>query len=867
MMTSPHRFDLDAIGAGLPVAEARAELEAAVRTGAMVVTAPPGTGKTTLVPPLVANLAEGLTLVTQPRRVAVRAAARRVAGLDGTELGGPVGFTVRGQRQVGRSTRLEMITPGVLLRRLLADPALPGVSAVVLDEVHERSLETDLLLGMLAEVRQLREDLLLGAMSATLDAGAVSALLDDAPIVDVPSALHPLTVDYAPSAAPRLDARGITREYLDHLARTAARAQREAGCDALVFVPGAREVDEVVSRLQGLVGGGAGGREGAGGRDVEVLALHGRLPAAQQDRATGGRHPGESPRIVVSTSIAESSLTVPGVHLVVDAGLSREVRRDRGRDMSGLVTVSASRAAADQRAGRAARQGPGRAVRVFAPSDLAGMPAQSAPDITSVDLTDAALWLACWGTPRADGLALLTPPPRAEITAADETLRALSLVDGAGLPTESGTRVARMPIGVREARALVDGARGLPGRDSARRAAEVVAAVSDDHRPVGADLPRLLQDLRSGRAPGTERWARERDRLARIARDAVGGAPAGTKRVTSPDAAEQAGAILALARPERIARRTADGSRSYLLASGTRAALPESSGLLGADWLAVWEVQRADGRAADGTGAVIRTAAPLSEADAFLAGSELLTDERTAVLENGTVRARERRALGAIELSSTPVRATKQDTVPAVLAHVRSRGLAALSANDTARSLRARLALVHRELGDPWPAMDEDSLLATLETWLAPQLSARTTQLTAVDVTGGLRLLLPWPAASELDALVPLRLAVPSGSSARIDYPEPDAEDGRPVVAVKLQELFGFAETPRLVRGRVPVLFHLLSPARQPLAITDDLRSFWDGPYQEVRKQMRGRYPKHPWPEDPWTAPATSRTKRAMGRA
>ncbi|MGO2362288.1 MAG: ATP-dependent helicase C-terminal domain-containing protein, partial [Brachybacterium tyrofermentans] len=301
--------------------------------------------------------------------------------------------------------------------------------------------------------------------------------------------------------------------------------------------------------------------------------------------------------------------------------------------------------------------------------------------------------------------------------------------------------------------------------------------------------------------------------------------------------------------------------------SGTRAALPENSGLLGAGWLAVWEVQRADGRAADGTGAVIRTASPLSEEDAFLAGAELLADERTAVLENGTVRARERRALGAIELASTPVRATTQDTAPAVLAHVRSRGLAALSANDAARSLRARLALVRRELGDPWPAMDEDSLLATLETWLAPQLSARTTQLSSVDVTGGLRHLLPWPEASELDALVPQRLAVPSGSSARIDYPEPDAEDGRPVVAVKLQELFGFAETPRLVRGRVPVLFHLLSPARQPLAITDDLRSFWDGPYQDVRKQMRGRYPKHPWPEDPWTAPATSRTKRAMGRA
>ncbi|MFC7464967.1 ATP-dependent helicase HrpB [Brachybacterium sp. GCM10030252] len=857
MTPSPHRFDLQSIGAGLPVTGARDQLEAAARTGAMVVTAPPGTGKTTLVPPLVANLSGGLTLVTQPRRVAVRAAARRIASLDGSAPGGPVGFTVRGQRQVGEATRLELLTPGVLLRRLLAEPELPGVAAVVLDEVHERSLETDLLLGMLSEARQLREDLLVGAMSATLDAQAVAGVLDGAAVVDVPSALHPLSVEYAPSPAPRLDARGVTRDYLDHLARTAVRAQAGSGADALVFVPGAREVDELVSRLEGLIG-----RDG--GDEVEVLALHGRLPAAAQDRATGGRRPGEPPRIVVSTSIAESSLTVPGVHLVVDAGLSREVRRDRGRDMTGLVTVSASRAAADQRAGRAARLGPGRAVRVFAESDLAGMPAQSPPEITSTDLTDAALWLACWGTPRGEGLPLLTPPPPAEIAAAESTLHALGLVEDDGRPTARGRRVARLPIGVREARALLDGARALPGRDAARQAAEIVAAVSDDHRPVGADLPRLLQELRSGRAPGADRWARERDRLARVAREArtpaADGEPVPSFTGVSP--AEQAGAVLALARPERLARRITEGSRSYLLASGTRAALPEGSGLLGSDWLAVWEVQRADGRAADGTGAVIRTAAPLTEEDALAAGADLLVIERSATLDSGSVRARRRRRLGAIELASTPVTATAEDTVPAVLDHVRSRGLEALEASESAGRLRARLALVRRELGDPWPAMDEESLLAGLETWLAPQVSARTTRLSAIDVTSGLRLLLPWPEASELDDLAPERLAVPSGSTARIEYPPPEAEDGRPVVAVKLQELFGLAETPRLVRGRVPVLFHLLSPARRPLAITDDLRSFWDGPYREVRKEMRGRYPKHPWPEDPWEAPATARTTR-----
>ena len=276
-------------------------------------------------------------------------------------------------------------------------------------------------------------------------------------------------------------------------------------------------------------------------------------------------------------------------------------------------------------------------------------------------------------------------------------------------------------------------------------------------------------------------------------------------------------------------------------------------------------MQRAAGRAADGTGAVLRAAAPLEEADALAAGAGLVVTERTAHLAGGAVRARQRRRLGAIELASTPVAATAEDTRPAVLAEVRARGLAALSMSESAAALRTRLALVRRELGEPWPAMDEASLLATLETWLAPQLSGRTTRLSSIDVTSGLRLLLPWPEASELDELVPTRLAVPSGSTARIDYPDPEAEDGRPVVAVKLQELFGLAETPRLVRGRVPVLFHLLSPARRPLAVTDDLRSFWDGPYRQVRKEMRGRYPKHPWPEDPWTAPATARTTRRRG--
>ncbi|WP_010533507.1 ATP-dependent helicase HrpB [Brachybacterium squillarum] len=851
-MTAPHRFDLARIGEGLPVAEAAAALEAAADHGAMVVTAPPGTGKTTLLPPLVANRTRGTTLVTQPRRVAVRAAARRIAALDGSAVGGPVGFTVRGERRVGADTRIELLTPGVLLRRLLADPELPGVGAVLLDEVHERSLETDLLLGMIAEVRSLQEDLLVGAMSATLDAGAVAELLGGAPVVEVPSVLHPLEVEHAPPPGPRLHDRGVTWALLDHLTEVTARAHATGEGDALVFVPGAREVDELVARLRDRVGGA-----------VEVLPLHGRLPVAAQDRATGGRRDGDLPRIVVSTALAESSLTVPGVRLVVDAGLSRQVRRDRGRDMAGLVTVSASRAAIEQRAGRAARQGPGRAMRAFSATDQAGMPAQDPPEITTADLTDAALLLARWGTPRGEGLALLTPPPAAEITAAESTLRALGLVDGTGRTTASGDRVATLPVGVREARALLDGAAALPGADAARRAAEVVAAVAGDHRPRGADLQVLLRELRSGRTPGADRWRRERDRLARIAAAGPGtqGAPAEDR-----EGAEEAGLVLALGRPERIARRTGAGSRSYLLAGGTRAALPEGSGLLGREWLAVWEVQRVEGRAGDGTGAVIRAASPLRETDALSAGAGLLREERRARIDDGAVRVRQQRALGAIVLTSTPVTAEPEDTRRSVLAAVREHGLDALEWSPAAVALRARLGLLHRELGAPWPDMSEEALLADLDAWLGPQVTGRSPRLDRIDVAAGLRLLLPWPEASRVDALVPERLAVSSGHTARIDYPDPADGQARPVVAVKLQEMFGLDETPRLVEGRVPVLIHLLSPARRPLAITDDLRSFWDGPYREVRREMRGRYPKHPWPEDPWSAEATARVRRAGER-
>lgn len=872
-----HRFDLDAIGAGLVVARAGDELRRALARGATVVTAPPGTGKTTFVPPLVANLlaqggsgsarGAGRTILTQPRRVAARASAARLAELDRSAIGEHVGFTVRGERRAGRDARIEVVTPGVLLRRLIADPELDGVGAVILDEVHERSLDGDLLLGLVSEVRALRDDLLVVAMSATLDADRVAELLGaaagdgPAPIVRVPSALHPLRVEHAPFDGARLDERGITRGYLAHLADVAADAQAESGVDALVFVPGAREVDEVVSRLRGCVS-----RSGA---SVDVLPLHGRLSPREQDRAVRGRLRDADPhRIVVSTALAESALTVPGVRLVIDSGLSREVRRDQARDMTGLVTVSASRASAEQRAGRAARQGPGTVLRAYSEAEFARMPAELTPEIATADLSDTALLLAAWGAPAGRGLALLTPPPAAAMDRAVAVLAALDLVDANGSLTELGARVARLPIGVREARALLAGSAEL---GDARRTAEVVAAISDDHRASDADLARLLRELRSGRAPGAERWKRETERLARLAVEGAGAVPAapssrgmtGESRRTPHD---DAGVVTALARPDWIARRTGAHSRSYLLASGTRAALPEGSPLLGSEWIAVREVQRAEGRAADGTGAVIRLAAAIAEDDALRLGAHALVEERTTAVVDGRIRVRLVRRLGAIPLASTPAAARAEDTGPAFAAHLRELGLDALDWSEVAQSLRGRLALLHRELGGPWPDVSDAALLDRIDAWLGPDLERLRpgVSLHGIDLPQALRRLLPWPEAVRFDELAPERLPLPSGSTARVEYPQPtdaDGSDEQPVVSAKLQEVFGLAETPRLAGGRVPVRFHLLSPARRPLAVTSDLSSFWNGPYQEVRREMRGRYPKHPWPEDPWTAQATARTR------
>ncbi|HWJ09404.1 MAG TPA: ATP-dependent helicase HrpB [Nocardioides sp.] len=828
-MSDPLR-NLLAAPPDLPVTAGLAALDEALRTRRVaVVQAPPGTGKTTLVPPAVAQAVAGRVVVTQPSRIAARAAARRLAHLLGEPVGETVGYSVRGDRRTGRRTRVEVVTTGLLLRRIQHDPELAGVGAVVLDEVHERHLDADLTLALLLDVRaNLREDLSLVAMSATVEAERTAALLGaDAPVIRVPGALHPVREVWCPPPAGvrRTDARGITPAFHDHVAATVRRALAEHEGDVLVFVPGVAEVEATVRRLAGV--------------DAAVHALHGRLPGAEQDRALSE---GPRRRVVVSTAVAESSLTVPGVRVVVDAGFSREPRTDHRRGLASLVTVAVSRAAAEQRAGRAGRLGPGAVLRCWSETEHAHLAAHPEPEIATADLTAFALEVACWGSDDERDLALLDQPPAHAMTAAREVLVDLGAMTADGRATARGRVIAAVPADPRLARALLDGA-PLVG---ARRAAEVVAMLSEDVRAPGGDLVAALRSLRADQRAGS--WRSQVTRLERL--------------VEKQDPAVQAltddvavGMVVALAHPDRIARKRS-GAASYLMASGTGAALdPRSPGpLAGLEWLAIGDAERRPGQRE----ARIRAAAPLTEDLALEAAGSLWTEADEVTWTGGRVLARRRTLLGAIELTSVPLTDPPAQAVSdAIREAVATEGIALLSWTEAATALRARLDFLHRALGDPWPDVSDVALTRDLHAWLGPQLArVRSAQdLRRIDVTAALRGLLPWPQAGRLDELAPERVEVPSGSSVRVDYSRE-----QPVLAVRLQEVFGWTAVPVLADGRVPLLLHLLSPARRPAAVTADLASFWDNGYPGVRADLRGRYPKHAWPDDPRNAPATART-------
>lgn len=813
-------FDLTRIGAGLPVAETIASLPA---DGNVVVQAPPGTGKTTLIPPALANQAAhdhaaehtasgvGKIIVTAPRRVAVRAAAHRLRALSGQPK--LVGHAIRGESVPGSA--VEFVTPGVLLRRLLRDPELPGVAAVAIDEVHERQLDTDLVLGMCLELAQLREDFRVIAMSATVDAQRFSQLMD-APIHVTEAAIHPLEISYAPAPGRAAGERGFYRHVAEQAAQQAtqqaaqpmsghASEQRKPSAGStLVFVPGVREVNQVCAELATLVDA-----------DLPVFPLHGQQSAEEQDRALST----DATRIVVATSIAESSLTVPGVRAVVDAGLARTPRRDMQRGMSGLVTASASKSSADQRAGRAGREGPGTVVRCYSQEDYQHFAPHTTPEILSADLTQAALFLDTWGA--GQDFPLLDQPPATAMAAARTTLQRIGAnKELALLPTDPrlGAALLRYGAGAADTVAKMD---ENPRGDIARARAQ---------KRLVQRLAALVPDL--GPAdPGAVVAAAFPEQVARAVSAGASGSNSGPSSGSGSGPSAGAGT-----------------SREYLLASGTRARLLADSGLADADWLAVSEISLSNAG-----NAIIRSAARITEDDALEAiGVEETT---TATVDGGKIRGRKRKMAGAIELSSTPVQVTGDAAAEALAESIREYGLGLFEWSASASNLYHRLRHLHEHYGLPWP----DVAAADPAIWLAPELDkvASGMQIAKVDLYPALQRLLPWPEATRLEELAPERMPVPSGRGVLLDW-----SGERPVASVKLQECFGLAESPAYCGKRVQ--FHLLSPAGRPLAITDDLASFWSGPYAGVRADMRGRYPKHPWPEDPWQATATAKTNAKL---
>ena len=822
---------------GLPVVEVLPELLAALRPhGTAVLQAPPGTGKTTLVPLALADARPGRVVVAEPRRVATRAAAARMAALLGEPVGASVGYAVRGERRVSAGTRVEVVTTGLLLRRMLRDPELPGVATVLLDEVHERQLDADLALAFALQSRELlREDLWLVAASATLDVPRLAGLLGG-PVVTATAPVHPLEVLWCPPPRPVRPPEGLRVDpaLLDHVGALVGRALAERPGDVLAFLPGAGEIRSVGDRL----------RRSASAADVDLVELHGRRSGAEQDAAL---RPGARRRVVLASAVAESSLTVPGVRTVVDAGLSRVPRLDHARGFGGLDTVRVSRASADQRAGRAAREAPGTVLRAWSAAEHGLLLPHTPPEIATADLTGFALLSAGWG--EVDSLPLLDAPPPGPLAAAREALHRLGALAG-GAVTPLGRRMAEVGLHPRLARALLEGAE----RVGPRTAAEVVALLSEDGLLRGGDD--LVAAWRSAAATGDPTWRREVARLRSSLGGGTGAGGGGGDAQLPRDLA--AGTVVALAHPERVARRRGGEGSAYATTGGAGVELAPASGLRGATWLAVAVADRAPGRAAGR----VRSAAPLTEDLArSLVGVEVRDEVRW---RDGDVAARRVEAVGAVELSVRPLPHPPADLVAAAVAEgIRREGLGVLSLGAAAASLRARVACCRAALGDPWPDLGDEQLLATLPRWLGAQLAGVRSRrdLSRIDVLAALRALLPWPQAGRLDELAPVDLPVPTGRSVRVDYADPAA----PVLALKLQEAFGWRTTPRLVEGRVPVVLHLLSPAGRPLAVTADLESFWRGAYPAVRGEMRGRYPRHPWPEDPLTAAPTARTARRSG--
>ncbi|MGO9045359.1 MAG: ATP-dependent helicase HrpB [Xanthobacteraceae bacterium] len=848
----------------LPIDAALPELTAALRTrNTAVLVAPPGAGKTTRVPLVLAQEPWAQTpwaqtpwtqapwaqetfnqdsgnkprriLVLEPRRLAARAAAERMAKTLGERVGETVGLRVRFGSKVSARTRIEIVTEGVFTRRVLDDPMLEGVAAVLFDEFHERSLDADLGLALARDVQQgLREDLRLLVMSATIDGARVAKLLGDAPVVASEGRAFPVETRYLGR-----DARPIEPQMADAIAR-AVRA--DAG-SVLAFLPGAAEIRRTAAQLEGRLDA-----------NIDVVALYGALAGDEQDRAIAPAPPGRC-KIVLATSIAETSITIEGVRIVVDSGLARVPRYEPDVGVTRLETVRVSRAAADQRRGRAGRTEPGICYRLWDEPQTASLEPYARPEILSADLSSFALDLAAWGS-APEQLAFLDPPPCPALTEAKALLAELGAIDGDGRITGEGQKLRLLPLPPRLARMVVDAA----ALGAALDAAEIAVLIGE--RGLGGDdvdLTHRLENLRRDRSPRARDARAMAARWAVIAKSDSSPQAKGTDSPASSDREMSIGAILALAYPERIAKNRGGAAGGFLLANGRGAQLDAASPLSREPYLAVAELT---GSAAAGR---ILLAAPMTfaEIEARFADRIVTCDEVTFDPASASLRMRRLRRLDAIALAEQPMPVAANEHAARLLAQGIARlGIERMPWTKSLRQWRDRVMFLRAAEGDEWPDLSDTALAADTD-WLASVFYGKTSlaELTSEEFASALTARLPYPLQRRLDAEAPTHFAAPTGTQAPIDY---EAEGG-PKIAIRVQELFGLDRHPAIAGGKIPLVIELLSPAHRPVQTTRDLPGFWRGSYAAVRAEMRGRYPKHPWPDDPMSAPPTRRAKPRTG--
>jgi len=814
-----------------------------------VLHAPPGAGKTTRVPLALLDLpdpAGGRIVMLEPRRLAAVHAAHRMAFCLGEEAGETVGYAMRFERRVSPRTRIEVVTEGILTRRLQRDPCLEGISLVIFDEFHERGLHADLALAFCLEVqREVRPDLKILVMSATLDCAPVATLLGNAPIVTSEGRSFPVEVRYQ-------EEQGHAR-LPERMAAAVRRALAETGGDILAFLPGSGEIRACCEIL----------RRDARDPSPSILPLYGDLPFEEQERAM---LPGPERKVVLATNIAETSLTIEGVRTVIDSGLSRTLRHDPSSGMNRLVTLRESRASAEQRTGRGGRIGPGICYRLFGRHTFNAMTPFSPPEILVSDLSSLVLELAVWGAADPASLSWLDPPPGAAVAAARNLLRGLGALDGEGRPTGSGRRMAELPLHPRLARLLLRGGElGMEG--TAVRLAALLSERDIFRSAPGEIAPLCESDLAERMEALTDRRERDR-RLQDGAARAVERTAGQLARITgfgknmAPGAADPEGMarLLLAAYPDRVARLREEGSGGYLLANGRGARLSPRSGVRRAPFLLAVQVD-----AGGGGEAVIHQGCVLTEELIRGECGSGIVAERRVVWDQSRERivAWEEECLGAVPLVRKGTAASDEEALPLLVKIIRDSGMEILPWGREARRFLARARLMRRTFPEEeWPDLNGESLAATLPQWLGPFLRGVRSRkdLEGVNILPAFKALFTREQLRRLEERAPLQVTAPSGNRIEIDYLAGD----EPVLAVKLQEMFGLADTPRIAEGRVSLLLHLLSPAGRPVQVTRDLRNFWHSGYGEVKRELKGRYPKHPWPDDPWNAEPTGKTKRAL---